>query len=375
MQFGWVEAGVERLGAGPALLAAGLLAGLTFGFCAQRSRFCLRAAVVEFSTGRFGEKLAIWLLTFGTAITLVQWLAVIGDIDPSQSRALSATGSLTGAVSGGLLFGIGMVLARGCASRLLVLSATGNARALIAGLIFVVTAQAAYQGVLAPARMAISGLWTIDGGAARSLLAQMGARPEDGLILAFLWLVAAIRFASRAKLRPLTWITGAGAGAAVAFAYWITARIGLVELEPGTLRGITFSGPSTEILMRVLGGISRPPGFDTGLVPGVFLGAALGAVVGGEWRLQVFDQSSGTLRYIIGAALMGFGAMLAGGCAVGAGISGGAIFSLTAWIALTGMWLGAGLTHWLVDERHAPEPATGGSDDGMAITHPSSALR
>ena len=46
---------------------------------------------------------------------------------------------------------------------------------------------------------------------------------------------------------------------------------------------------------------------------------------------------------------MGFGSMLAGGCAVGAGVTGGAIFALTAWITLLGMWLGAGLTDRWVD--------------------------
>ena len=48
------------------------------------------------------------------------------------------------------------------------------------------------------------------------------------------------------------------------------------------------------------------------------------------------------------AILMGFGAMLAGGCAVGAGVTGGAIFATTAWLALVGMWMGAGLVdRWL----------------------------
>jgi uncharacterized membrane protein YedE/YeeE len=41
--------------------------------------------------------------------------------------------------------------------------------------------------------------------------------------------------------------------------------------------------------------------------------------------------------------------MLAGGCAVGAGMTGGAIFALTAWLALVGMWLGAGITDRLLD--------------------------
>jgi uncharacterized protein len=46
---------------------------------------------------------------------------------------------------------------------------------------------------------------------------------------------------------------------------------------------------------------------------------------------------------------MGFGSMLAGGCAVGAGVTGGAIFALTAWVSLFGMWLGAGLADRLID--------------------------
>jgi uncharacterized membrane protein YedE/YeeE len=50
---------------------------------------------------------------------------------------------------------------------------------------------------------------------------------------------------------------------------------------------------------------------------------------------------------------MGFGSMLAGGCAIGAGVTGGAIFALTAWLTLVGMWLGAGLT-----DRWLDSPAT-----------------
>lgn len=347
----WLEQALTRHGAPAVLLAAGLLTGIAFGFFAQRSRFCLRAATVEFATGEFGAKLAIWLLAFGAAFLLVQVLVLADWLEPRQSRALSAPGSLSGALVGGVMFGCGMVLARGCASRLLVLSATGNARTAMAGLVFVVTAQAASQGVLEPLRLWLSGLWTVDGGSARDLLNRAGARPEDGIIVAFFWALIALRFAARAGLPAMTWVTSIGVGTTVAFAYAITARIGLLEMDPGSLRGITFSGPSTEILMRLLGAINRPPGFDTGLVPGVCLGAAFAALIGREWQLQVFDRETGTLRYMIGAVLMGFGAMCAGGCAVGAGVTGGVIFSLTAWIALVGMWAGAGLTHRLLDDR------------------------
>jgi len=63
-------------------------------------------------------------------------------------------------------------------------------------------------------------------------------------------------------------------------------------------------------------------------------------------------------RYIAGAMFMGFGAMLAGGCAVGAGLTGGSIFALTAWLALVGMWAGAAVTDRVLDHSgahvHAP---------------------
>jgi uncharacterized membrane protein YedE/YeeE len=64
------------------------------------------------------------------------------------------------------------------------------------------------------------------------------------------------------------------------------------------------------------------------------------------------------LRYFAGAILMGFGAMLAGGCAVGAGVTGGAIFALTAWLALASMWVGATIAHRLDAAWEPQSPAS-----------------
>jgi uncharacterized membrane protein YedE/YeeE len=57
--------------------------------------------------------------------------------------------------------------------------------------------------------------------------------------------------------------------------------------------------------------------------------------------------------------------MLAGGCAVGAGVSGAAIFALTAWIALIGMWVGAGLSNALID-RPLPKEKSARSETNVA---------
>jgi uncharacterized protein len=103
--------------------AAGLLIGFAFGFLAQRSRFCLRSAVIEFSRNLVGGKLTVWLFAFAVAVVATQALVLLGAFSAAEARQIAARGSLSGAAIGGALFGVGMILARGCSSRLLVLAA------------------------------------------------------------------------------------------------------------------------------------------------------------------------------------------------------------------------------------------------------------
>ena len=103
---------LERAGEPVVLATGGLVIGALFGFFAQRSRFCLRAAVVEFWRGQPGEKLAVWLLAFSAAVVGVQALSLAGWMDASQARQIAARGSLSGALIGGLIFGAGMILTR-----------------------------------------------------------------------------------------------------------------------------------------------------------------------------------------------------------------------------------------------------------------------
>ena len=344
---------LEQHGEATVLATGGLVLGLMFGFFAQRSKFCLRAAVIEFWRGKLGEKLPVWLLAFSTAVVTVQLLILLGWLNVSNARQLANTGSLSGALMGGLIFGVGMVLTRGCASRLLVLSATGNLRALLSGLIFAVVAQASMGGALSPLRLSISSWWTVDGGASRDLLAWTGVGHVGGLLFGGVWLVAGVYFAVRNRWSAGQCITTVLTGLTVALAWWFSFAVASSSFEVVNVQGLTFSSPSIEWLMRVLVAPAPPIGFDTGLLPGVFLGAFLGAMVGREWKLEGFKEGFSMPRYIIGAILMGFGAILAGGCAVGAGMSGGAIFAITAWMTLAGMWMGAGITDRLVDKVSA----------------------
>jgi uncharacterized membrane protein YedE/YeeE len=358
---------MEWLGEPQTAALGGLAIGLLFGAAAQQSRFCLRAAIISFARRRFDTRLSVWLLVFSGALIATQALYVAGVANLDEARQIATQGSLSGALIGGLLFGIGMVLARGCASRLLVLSATGNLRALLSGLVFAVTAQASLHGFLSPVRNWLAGLWTVAPENGLNLLAAAGGGHVAGVAFGVIWFAAAVWFVMRNKVATRQWLAGLVAGATVAVAWWFTHAMSTQAFEPMPVKSLTFTGPSADTLMMFL----TPPGslldFDVGLVPGVFLGSFIAALLSRELKLQGFEGAAAMRRYLTGAACMGFGGMLAGGCAVGAGVTGASIFALTAWVALSAMWAAAAITDRLVDAR--------AEDDAAPHTIASAALR
>lgn len=353
-----LETLIDRFGDPAVMCAVGLLVGLLFGAAAVHSKFCLRAATVEVSEGQPGPRLAIWLVAFFAALVTVQATIWSGGLDTSDARQLAATGSLSGAIIGGLMFGAGMILARGCVSRLLVLSATGNLRAIVTGLVVTIVAQAALSGALSPIRETLALLWTVPGGSARSIMTMLGMGVPVLTALAALALIGSLIF-GRIQRLPFSELAAASLVGVAVFAGWAaTFAIAQVSFEVIAVQSVTFTGPSTDTLMALVTAPDVIPSFGLGLVPGVFIGALLTAVIKGEARIQRFEADTPMERYLVGGVLMGFGSMLAGGCAVGAGMAGGSIMALTAWVAVFCMWLGAMITHrWMSSQPQTVQSA------------------
>ncbi|WP_425466778.1 YeeE/YedE family protein [Pararhodobacter zhoushanensis] len=344
---------VEAVGEPVAGALLGLLTGTIFGVAAQRSSFCLRAATVEFARGIIGGRVAVWLLTFSTAVVWVQLAQFLGLFDAQDARMMSVAGSWSGAILGGLMFGVGMVMARGCSGRLLVLAATGNLRSVVSGLIFAVVAQMSLHGWLAPLRNGLAALWVTPNGRNLNLLTMLGLPDVTGLLLGLGLAAVALIVALRARIGARVLVFASGVGFAVAVGWVSTWTLAQTAWEPVNVTSATFTGPSANTLMFFLES-SPVLNFDIGLVPGVFLGAFLASLFAGEFHFQGFEGERSMRRSMAGAVLMGFGGMLAGGCAIGAGVTGGSIFAATAWLALLCMWIGAMLTDLLVDQRSAP---------------------
>ena len=128
-------------------------------------------------------------------------------------------------------------------------------------------------------------------------------------------------------------VFASGVGFAVALGWVLTYVLSLVAFDPVQVESATVIGPSANTLMFFLerGSVLD---FDVGLVPSVFLGALASAGFAGELKFQAFDDAPTMRKAMTGAALMGFGGMLAGGCTIGARVTGGSVFVGTAWLAL-----------------------------------------
>ncbi len=341
---------VEWVGEAPTAAIFGLVTGITFGVSAQRSRFCLRAAAVEFARGKMEGSVSVWLLTFSTAVVWVQTASLLGLMHPADARMMAVPGSWSGAIIGGLMFGAGMVMARGCSGRMLVLASTGNLRSLVSGLIFAVVAQMSLNGWLAPIRNNLAGIWITSGGRNLDLLSFFHLPTWAGLVVGIAFAILALLLSYKNRISPKRLIFGAGVGFAISVGWVLTYTLSQLAFDPVQIESATFTGPSAHTLMFFLDS-SAVLEFDVGLIPGVVIGALVASLLTREFRFQGFANEANMRRSMSGAALMGFGGMLAGGCAIGAGVTGGSIFVGTAWLALFCMWIGAMVTDYILDQK------------------------
>jgi uncharacterized protein len=330
--------GFETLTAPQAALVFGALLGLAFGALAEITRFCFRRALVGAPSER-RPALGVWLAALAAALIGTQGAVAAGLISFADHRFLAPDLPVLAILAGGLLFGAGMVLTRGCASRLTVLSASGNLRAVFVLLVFAITAHATLKGVLAPLRTALGSV-TLPLGEAVSL----AALPGGALLWTALLAATAAAVALRSGARPLHLALALLLGLLVPAAWIGTGFVLFDDFDPIALESLSFTAPFADTLFWAIASTSIGAGFGTGLVGGTLAGALLSSLAGRRFRWQSFESPAQTGRYAGGAVLMGVGGVLAGGCTVGAGLAGIPTLSLAALTALAAIAAGALLT-------------------------------
>lgn len=323
----------ETLTAPQASVYFALIIGAAFGVLAQITKFCFRRSLV----GQDSRAAAgVWLMALAVAVIGTQAAVSAEWITFEDHRFMVSELPVLAIALGGLLFGAGMVLTRGCVSRLTVLTGSGNLRAALVLVVFAIVAHMTLKGVLAPLRTGLGSV-TVDMGDYISLSALPGGAWLWSALIALAALAVALRSGNRIGMLALAALIGL----LVPLAWVGTGFILYDDFDPIALESLSFTSPAADTLFWSIASTSIAPGFGTGLIGGVLLGALAASLTFGGFEWQSFDSPRQTGRYMLGASLMGVGGVLAGGCTLGAGLSGIPTLSVAAILAIAMIALGA----------------------------------
>jgi len=331
--------------------SGGLVTGLLFGLIMQRSRFCLVAAVSNMMLVRDYRHSQAFLAAWAIAIAGTSLLEASGYVAISESSYRVAQLNWSGAIFGGLLFGFGAALAGGCAARTLVNTAEGNIGGLLTLITMIIFSAMTQYGYLEPARVALLKLTVVkldvnDSGIA-SLLQLSPA--VTGIAVAITCLAIMRLLGSVAGNRSLI-LAGSLIGLLVTLGWFLSGWVAQESFASVTPTSAKITGPLAHLGYSLATGTAPSFSFGSTFVTSIFMGAILSALMSGTFHWTRPDPTR-IPHYLIGGACMGIGAILAGGCNIGQGITGVSTLSVTSILAVTAIFTGAmlGVKWW---ERH-----------------------
>lgn len=324
---------------------AGLVLGVLFGFAVQRSDYCAMGAVSDILLMGDWRRMRSWLLAIAVAILGTQALMLIGAVDLDQTPYLQPGLAVAGAVAGGLLFGFGMTLTGGCISKNLVRLGGGNLRALVVIMVVAIAALATMAGPLVWLWHLFDAL-TIDPGRRfprQDLPALLGLAAGLRMLLAAMIAAVLAWFCLREPTfrssRALL-LAGLTLGALVPLG-WLATTWLADPWAPVPIASLGFVGPSASSLILLTTGGAPVLPFGVALIAGTILGGLVGAGTDGRLRLEGFADAHDLRRNLGGAAAMGVGGVLSGGCTVGQGLSGVSTLGLGSVVAVGAIVAGA----------------------------------
>jgi uncharacterized protein len=338
------------------------LIAAVLGAVMQKTNFCTMGAVADIiNMGDWG-RMRMWFMAIGIAIIGTQGLAAVGVIDLGKSFYTAPNLLWASSLAGGLLFGLGMVLASGCGSKTLVRIGAGSLKSLVVFLVLGLFAYMTLRGVFAVARVASIDKLSVALGAGQDL-PRLFATDAQGVTL-WRWILGlgiglmAIGFALFSKdFRASAdhWIGGIGVGLAVIAVWYVSGRIGFVEEHPETLEAawigtnsgriesLSFVAPIayTEELLMLWSDKSKLVTLGIASTLGMIVGSLVYSLATKQFRWEGFGNTEDTANHLVGAALMGIGGVTALGCTVGQGLSGLSTLAIGSAIAFIGIVVGA----------------------------------
>ncbi|PHS36719.1 MAG: hypothetical protein COB07_12295 [Sulfurovum sp.] len=311
-----------------------LLIGIIFGAVAQKTQFCFSGSIKDYLLFSSTRRASSVIMAMIVAILGTYILGEYFEVAFSESLWRKEGINYFSIIIGGVLFGVGMVIADGCSSRHLVKFAQGDNKSLVTLLFIAIFAYASMKGILSPFVYALS--------TNETLLSLSSLLDNDALPIVFVLgiLLIILALLVRRPKRVLLLYDGVIVGLLVTLGWYITWIFSEASLELGTqyvpFTSLTFVGPSA----RTLELFTHYKSTDTDFGILLLLGVLAGAFVMSRFnRKYSFGCVSGLKIHklknnMIGGALMGVGGVLALGCTVGQGLTGLSTLAIASFVAI-----------------------------------------
>jgi uncharacterized membrane protein YedE/YeeE len=352
--------------------------GLLLGVVAQATRFCVRGGIADWVTFQGPARLFSWVLSIAVGAVLLQSMIGFGVFDATRTLAWNERLLWFSALAGGLLFGIGMMLAPGCPQRCLVKAGSGDLTAWVTLGVIAIVGIMTLRGLLAVPRVGLFDSLSVTLSRPQDLGSVVGgalSAPAGAVRAAITVLIVAgtalFAWRVRRQLDAGAWIGGAGVGLVLALAFYLTGRVGFLAEHPETLdaawlgtqgkrpEGLSFVSPLANALdlLTLWTDKNTVATFGVMLSLGIVIGSFASARWRGEYQVESFATPRELRHSVVGGALMGFGGVTALGCSVGNGVTGAALLSTGSLLAIVGMVAGTVLV--LRFQARADEQAQG----------------
>lgn len=325
----------------------GAFGGILLGLAARLGRFCTLGAIEDLLYGGSNLRMRMWILAIGTAIMGSFALMAAGMLQVSDTHYLSIRWMPAASIVGGLMFGYGMALAGNCGFGAIARLGGGDLRSFVIVLVLGVSTFAVMTGPLANLRDMLFHQIPVTTETVPGLAhyaALLTGLPVSGigisiglaLCIAALWSTDLL-----ADRNAIFWsvVVGLAIVSGWAGTQWIRDT-GFSNFPVVTH---SFSAPVGESLLYAMTASVRPISFAVGSVAGVWTGAFIGSLIKGHFRWEACDDPRELRRQIIGAAIMGAGAVIALGCTVGQGLSAFSVLAISAPVTFVAIFAGAAL--------------------------------
>jgi hypothetical protein len=303
-------------------LVAGLIIGFIFGFILQSGRFCMNSAfrdIILLKEFKLAKAVAVSLAVLAVGFAIFAFAGLI-NLSPRDFKPWAA-------IVGGLVFGVGMVLAGGCASGTTYRVGEGMMGSFVAAIGLTVGALMTAVGVLKDLKDALHianfGKITLVGVYDPLSIILPIFMLIFGIIgialMFFFWAWPALK--NRGEKPLVKFDNVVEQTFKKSFPWWVTGiLIGLI-LTAGYIAtgtgpvGITGGWKNISDWLTagdfILGGGLTWPGF---IIFGILAGALVSAILKKEFKFRVPKDGFTLFKQFCGGILMGFGAVTAMGC-------------------------------------------------------------